>query len=282
MINESADGPMVALSVKVYQMLLFAYPNKFQQAYGLHMSQVFRDCCLRAFRQGGMNGIFKLWAVTFLDLIQSVISEHSQKEVEMKKEMKPEEIRRAGWALIFGAISFVLSIVVALLDTSEWSVFALILLVFISQPLLVFGVLGLRNRYGEIVGSFGRNILLVGAILGPLTSVIGLFLMAIEPLWFIVHAGPAILFICLTLFGVAAVRTKPLQRWNLLPVVAGFSYPALLLSYIVNAWIAGDWSGDASMSDTVIMTLIVIQGFALVALGQILKGNAPEKTAVVA
>lgn len=282
MINKSTSLPLVKFSVRLYQLLLIAYPAHFQQEYGSQMVQVFQDCCLRSLRQGGTNGVLKLWAVTFLDIIQSVISEHSHKEVEMKKEMKPEDIRRSGWALILGAIALVVSIVVPLLETSDWSVFPLIFLVFVSQPLLVFGVLGLRNRYGEIVGSFGKNILLVGAILGPLTSILGLFLNGIEPLWFLTYSGPAIMFICLTLFGVAAVRTKPLPRWNILPVIAGFSYPALVLSYVINSIITGDWSGDASMSDTVIMTLIIIQGFALVALGHILKGNAPEKTAVIA
>lgn len=282
MINKATNLPIVTFSVRVYQLLLIAYPAHFQQEYGSQMVQVFEDCCLRSLRQGGTNGILKLWAVTFLDLIQSVISEHRQKEVEMKKEMKPEDIRKAGWALIFGAILFVIGIFVALLETSEWSVFPLILLVFGSQPLLVFGVLGLRNRYGEIVGSFAKNILLAGAILGPLTSILGLFLMAIEPLWFVVHTGPAILFVCLILFGVAAVRTKPLPRWNLLPVIAGFSYPAILLSYIINSIITGDWLEGTNISNTLIMILIIIQGFALVALGQILKDNAPEKTAVVA
>src|SRR5688572_3201200 len=181
MTNKSTDLPIVAFSVRVYQLLLLAYPTQFQQEYGLQMAQVFHDCCLRTIRQGGTNGMFKLWVITLLDLAQSVIAEHMQKEAQMKKEMKPEDIRRAGWAFILGAISFVLGIFLAIMEYSNgnWSLFALLSLVFVSLPLLVFGVLGLRTRYGEKVGAFGKNILLVGAILGPVTSIIGFFLRAI-------------------------------------------------------------------------------------------------------
>ena len=53
-------------------------------------------------------------------------------------------------------------------QASDWSVFPMLLLIFVGLPLLVFGVLGLR-RYGEHVGGFGKNILLIGAILQRLS-----------------------------------------------------------------------------------------------------------------
>src|SRR5215467_7540646 len=102
MISQRSELPIVTFSVKVYQALLVAYPAKFQQEYSDQMAQVFRDCCLRTVRQDGTNGMFKLWTVTILDLIQSVISEHTHKEVQMKKQMKPEDIILAGKALIWG------------------------------------------------------------------------------------------------------------------------------------------------------------------------------------
>ena len=79
MISQRVELPIVAFSVKLYQALLVAYPTKFQQEYGLHMVQAFQDCCLRAVRQGGMNGMVRLWVITFVDFIQSVISERRQK-----------------------------------------------------------------------------------------------------------------------------------------------------------------------------------------------------------
>ena len=283
MINRSADLPIVAFSVRVYQLLLVTYPTQFQQEYGLQMILAFRDCCLRTIRQSGTSGMPRLWLSTLLDLVQSVVTEHTQKETQMKKEMKPEDIRRAGWALILGAISFVLSIYLAIIEYSDWSIFALLLLVFVSLPILVFGVLGLRTRYGEKVGRFGKSILLFGAILGPLTSIIGFLLMSINPLWFVIYAGPAVLFLCLTLFGIAALFAKPLPRWNMLPILAGLSYPAIILFYIFNALAAGNWSDYSyNVPDIVNILLITIQGIALLALGYILKADVPEEKIVTA
>ena len=281
MINRSTAFPIVALSVKLYQLLLVAYPTQFQQEYGLQMVEVFRDCCLRSIRQKGMSGMLKLWFITLLDFAQSVIQEHMQKEVQMKKEMKPEDIRRAGWALILGAISFVISVYVAIWAGRDGSLFAVLLLVFVSLPLLVFGVIGLRNRYGDKTGRFGRNILLIGAVLGPVTSFTGLFLMTINPLWFISYTGPAVLFVCLTLFGMAALFTKPMPRWNLLPVIAGLSYPTLIIFYIITSIMTGDWVGYR-VPDIVNMILITIQGIALLALGTILKDDVPDEKVVIA
>ena len=283
MINKSLGNPIVAFSLKVYQVLLVAYPIRFQQEYGSHMSQVFLDCCLRVFRQNGPKGLIKLWFITLLDLAQSVIAEHMQREAPMKKEMNPEEIRRAGWALIWGALSLILGVLLAIFENNKWYTFALLVLVFISLPLLIFGVLGLRNRYGEKVGSFGKNILLIGTILGPVTTIFGFFLATIDPLWILIWAGPAVLFVCLTMFGVVALHKKPMPRWNILPVIAGLSYPAIIVFFIITEIVPGDLT-RSSISKLIIVSILLmfIQGIALLALGYILKADVPNETAVIA
>src|SRR5262245_19994573 len=111
MASKSTDLNLTMVSLKIYQALLNTYPKTFRQEYGLQIVHVFEDCCLKAVRQKGMNGLIRLWAVTLLDLIQSVISEHAQKEIEMKKEMKPEDIERAGSALMAGGVMFLVSMV---------------------------------------------------------------------------------------------------------------------------------------------------------------------------
>jgi len=285
MIGKPLNNSIITVSIKVYQALLVAYPTKFQQAYGSQMVQVFQDCCLRAFRQGGTNGMVRLWAVTLLDLIQSVISEHRQKEVEMNKEMKPENIEMAGLALIWGAVAFVIGTLLMVMGGSKLYGISVILIIFLSMPLLVFGLLGVRNRYGEIVGAFGKNILLVGAILGPLLSLIGFFGIVNASLWTLLVMGPAVLLTCLTLFGVVALYKKPLPRWNAVPFIAGAWYPIAILSYIILSARTGDWEGGSVIPDVVfiiVSILYTIQGIALAALGYILKSDAPEETAAPA
>ena len=277
MIHQSPENSLVAISVRVYQTLLAVYPAKFQQEYGPHMVQVFRDCCLRTIRQGGLNGMARLWAFTLFDLIQSVISEHAHKELEMKKEMKPDDIQNAGWALMAGGIIFLVGMfILAVRNPGIWGM-SFLLIVYISMPLLVFGLLGLQNRYGHKVGWFGKNILLMGAILGPLTSLI-LLAGNILSIWIVAFSGHAVLLACLTLFGFVALFKKPLPRWNVVPVIAGIWYPLLLLIYS-NTRNTMDWDVPISMN---VAILLCIQGIALAALGYVLKSDVPENTVALA
>ena len=278
MIGQSAKVPIVAVSVKVYQILLNAYPTKFRQEFGQDMVQVFQDCCLRTFRQSGSNGMARLWAMTIFDLVQSVISEHAQKELEMKREMKPDDIRRAGWALIWAAVSFVFSALIFIMLKGGGG-FATLLFVFVSLPLLVYGILGLRQRYGEKVGGFGKNILLLGAILGSLISLVGFFLFQTGVLWFIPFIGPATLFTSLTLYGVTAFITRPMPNWNILPIFAGLFYPAILFYEIGASYVTGYWESSHGLSNSLMITLLAVQSIALAALGYTLKSNMPEETA---
>ncbi|MGD8404892.1 MAG: hypothetical protein PVJ21_14625 [Anaerolineales bacterium] len=279
MIRKQSDITLIMLSVRVYQALLVAYPKKFKQEYGSHMLQVFRDCCLRTFHQGGTNGMARLWAVTLFDLVQCLVSEHAHKEIEMKKEMKPEDIRLAGSALMIGGVVFVVSIITGILgdiNPSLWGVSA-ILLTFFCMPLLLVGMLAVRNRYGGKVGWFGRNILLFGAILGPVISLASLIGSAVADLWILIYVGPAVLLVCLALFGVVALFKNPLPRWNFLPVIAGLWFPTVLLVPILLPLITGNPSPDLSLGDLVDYALLTLQGAALVGLGYILKSDVPEE-----
>jgi len=277
MISKPIENPIVAISIKVYRALLVAYPTKFQQEYGPHMVQVFCDCCLRTVRQSGMSGMVRLWTVTLFDLAQSIVSEHLQKEIEMKKEMKPEDIRKAGWMLIWGAIAFVLGAFAGILGEIQpflWIV-SILLLILVSLPLLVVGILAIRNRYSEKVGGFGKNILLIGAILGPIASVIGILTMVIDSdfwtNWINPWTGHAVLLACLALFGVVALLKQPLPRGNALPIIAGLWYPIAL--YIPDVF--GNVSGD--LMSIANYAFLAMQGVALAALGYILKSDVPEE-----
>jgi len=234
MIRNSQDIPSIVFSVRVYQLFLNAYPTKFQQEYGLQMAQVFHDCCLRAVRQGGTNGMLKLWAVTLFDLIQSVISEHRQKEVDVSKS---QLIKFSGWAFILGSFAFV-----TIMSGSDALAFPGSV---ISAILLAVGLSGLRARYGERAGGFGRNMLtagVIGMILFYLALVLLIVAVFVLPgirsqaeslvrsgLWLLMFGGPAVVLLGLTLFGLTALRSRPMSRLNWLPVVAGIWYPLVYL-----------------------------------------------------
>lgn len=184
-------------------------------------------------------------------------------------EMKPQDTRMAGGALMVGGVSFVLGIYTGIFgdyDNNLWTV-SFFLLTFLGMPGLVVGLLGMRSRYGEKVGGFGKNILLIGAIFGSVTSISGV-LLAMK-YGTLVYAGPAVLLAGLAVFGMMVLYKKPLPRWNVLPLIAGFWYPLLFFISMVTSVNFG----ERPMS-IINYVLLLIQGAALVALGYILQGDA--------
>jgi len=268
------DMPPVALSVRVYRMLLKTYPVRFQQEYGSDMVQVFRDYCLRTMSQSGTNGLAKLWVVTLFDLVQSVVSEHLHKEIEMKKEMKPEDIRKSGWMLMLGALAFVFG---TYWETSVWDMWIFgILLLAACFPMMAYGMRGLSARYGNRVGSFGRNVLEAGAFIGVVISYIGLTLAwFINSLFFLIYTGPAILLACLSIFGVLALIYRPMPRWNALPLIAGIWYPVFFLDLVVTRVMTGRWPSVTFQSTDLILMLLPCIG--VMAIGYILQADSSQE-----
>ena len=115
---------------------------------------------------------------------------------------------------------------------------------FALAVLLAVGTLGLRARYGASAGAFGRIVLQAGVIgmflLYAIFTIIYLgatFLGAPrlegsasfnpDSLWVLVYAGPVLPLLALTIFGVSALRNKPMPRLNWLPLATGIWFPIL-------------------------------------------------------
>jgi len=71
MPNERA----VTLAVKIYQGLLFLYPEEFRCEYGSLMVQACRDLCRETYAQARLLGLIELWGRILKDLIISVLEE---------------------------------------------------------------------------------------------------------------------------------------------------------------------------------------------------------------
>jgi hypothetical protein len=149
-------------------------------------------------------------------------------------------------------------------------------------------MLGLRARYGEHAGSFGRNILLLGVI-GPILLCIVIASMALiyrsgnltdaeveaKGLWIVIFGGPAISLLGLTLFGLAALRRKPMPRLNWLPAFAGIWYPVFyffLAGYLFTH--NGVYPGQYQMAFNI---MHLMQFLALCALGAVLASDTPRE-----
>ncbi len=282
MTQKPTDSPIIAFSVKAYQVLLIAYPAKFHQTYGSHMLQVFRDCCLRAFRQNGTNGMLRLWAITLFDLLRSLIEEYLQKETFMTKS---KFIRLSGWSLMLGAVVFSVFTISALVESNFYDPYMRLKIFYdtrivfgigISSILLAVGILGLQARYGGKVSDAGKHILLIGAITGPAISLFGalgseakVFTWA----WLLLYAGNIVLLACLAIFGILALHAKPLPRWNGLPFIAGLWFPVLLPSTMI----ANVNGVPGNITLNIAKGTLLLQSVALFMLGYLLQANVSEE-----
>ena len=246
----SEDSSPVALSLSLYRVLLYAYPAKFRSEYGLHMRQVFRDCCLAAERQDGLPGMLLLWIHTLVDLIISVIQEHSQKEIDMTKD---KYTRLSGWGMIVGTISFVIGFA---LDPSKvrlliYRTFGLpetaaqynlsrsfadglgVVVAMVGLILITFGILGLQVRYGKQVSKFGETSLWI-SVLGGIVAIGGMIAFFFDTGWNVFVVGILTQQLTLGLFGISALQEKPFPRWNGLPLFAGVLPIVVVTSLILN------------------------------------------------
>lgn len=76
----------IDLSVRLYQLLLAAYPASFRQEYGEAMVQLFRDTARDAYRRRGLRGLRAVWLGTLADFTVSVIRQYQDKPVAVTSE----------------------------------------------------------------------------------------------------------------------------------------------------------------------------------------------------
>jgi len=202
---------------------------------------------------------------------------------------KPILIRTGGWALILAGVTFFLYLFVRfVLQDGELLLAAWYWVANFLVPLLILvGLLGLWARYGRQVGWFGRTILLAGALLAPLaiflfyTPLILLDGIALGAFYY--GAIPAMTLgqICLAIFGIAALKHKPLPRMNWLPLAAGLWFPvAYPLQFFVPQEIM-IINQNVFYAPHVVTILIYIlgsgQAAAMVLLGLVLQGDEPQQ-----
>ena len=281
MITRMTHLSPVRFSVGVYRLFLAAYPKAFRDEYGPHMVQVFQDLSIRAYRQNGSDGILRLWVITLFDLFKSVVEEHLQKETNMNKSTF---IRISGWSLILGAVAFAFLFLGWYLDENypllHWEkTYGEIMYIsgFMIAPFLTaIGVLGLRSRYGNAIGKGGSSTLLVATIAGLGLTILGivgeyldLFGRFSDTPFIILMYGNAVLMLSLALFGFMAMSSKPLPRWNGLPIVAGIIFPIMLfIGFVLNF---------LSEFTLVVGIGILIQLISMVILGFILQRDVPQE-----
>ena len=190
---------------------------------------------------------------------------------------KPELIKSSGWFFVAGAIAFITILTGSDPIAIPGSV--------VSAILLAVGMSRLRKGFDERIDPPGRNMLLLGSS-GPVLWVIGILFMAtmgeeavIQGLWVLLFVGPAVSLLGLTLFGLSALRSKPMPRLNWLPLFAGIWYPVTYILFSVY-----DISRKGVFPEQVLPALIlmaVIQFLVLCILGFVLINDSSKELAMV-
>ena len=185
---------------------------------------------------------------------------------------KPELIKKNGWAFIAGSLAFLTILTGSDPIAIPGSV--------VSAILLAVAMSSLRKGYGERIGRFGRNMLLLG-MSGPALWVIGIVFMAVmgveaveKGLWILLFVAPAISLLGLALFGLTALVSKPLPRLNWLPLLAGIWYPAVY--FFLAGYIFVHNGTYPQQYHTSFQMIFLIQFLALCALGAVLNDMSPE------
>lgn len=276
------DPSPVAFSISLYDVLLAAYPTGFRHAYGLHMAQVFRDCCLRSYRQDGLPGMLNLWTLILLDYIKSVVEEYIQRGIHMSKS---KFIRMSGWSLVLGAITLMVAGLISIRDVPEYNRYSAlsrpidlyleyvtVILLPGTLLLLLVGMIGLYLRYRTDTNGFGKFGLIVGVLGGVISLGAAIPLSTNEPEWSWTAwwVGTLLYFLGLGVFGIAAVRDKLLPRWNALPILTGFLIPILFIATFQMDWEATEY---------IFIGAFLLTAIGLAGLGLLLKSDMYEEAA---
>jgi capsular polysaccharide biosynthesis protein len=70
-MSKDFDNRMLAVSQKIYERLLMAYPKAHRAEFGAAMTQLFRDQCRDAWNESQNRGVMKLWLHVLPDLVKT-------------------------------------------------------------------------------------------------------------------------------------------------------------------------------------------------------------------
>jgi hypothetical protein len=207
-----------ALSLRVFALLLRAYPNDFRREYGPHMVQVFRDQYRAQSLKQGPFVWLRLWLDTLRDFFQSVAKEHFENRGKDNSFMT--NLRKDAMAVL-GCLSIII-IAFFLLDYGRrHEVSSILTIGYVLDALILAG----------LVGNFIVFLLVKTTRFNPLRTAFWVFL--------IVNALPAI--------GAAFIGLRLSPQLNVTATLVGY-----LVSFLL--WFGLHWAWALSQNNDVAST----------------------------
>ncbi|HEY5730308.1 MAG TPA: hypothetical protein VIS72_09680 [Anaerolineales bacterium] len=187
-------------------------------------------------------------------------------------------VRLSGRALILAAIVLVAGFGIASGETNyddplggvdRFYEFSQLILIPTSLLLYTTGMIGLRVRYGEPSGWLGKTSLNIAAIGGGLSflSAIPLYALIDEiwmgKWWYLIVYSMLVMLTGLSLFGVAALNTKPFSRWNGIPLLTAIWFPLVFVIGAIVKLFGGSTDGIENYMAPVALLFMFIGSIAL-------------------
>lgn len=226
-MNQTIETRWIALSERVYRMLLILYPADYRREYGALMAQIFRDVCRERYRSHGVIGVVWWWCKTMLDLAFTVIEQRRKVKFTMSKSTF---IHLTGILLIWGGALGALAAFSQLQPGDHSGIYQAVLWLFSPSFLLVgLGCIGLGLRYDRGLGPAGQWALYLSGV-GGLVMGVGLVGASIESaLWNLWLGGGILHTLSLTVFGIVHVRKPALPIFRALPLQLAAGWLVLML-----------------------------------------------------
>jgi len=144
--------------------------------------------------------------------------------------------------------------------------------------LITLGLLGLRARYGEQAGNTAKMALGAG-VLGGVAGVVSniLWTRGYENGRSLMNISMAVMFAGLFVFGLVALREKPMPHGNGLPALAGFWWPFIVIRSMYHQ-VTGHWQNE-NVPFWLSFSLFSGMSFFLAWLGYVLQSDAPPEQA---
>ena len=146
-----SSAKLLALSNRIYSLLLYLYPTTFRREYGYEMAQVFRDDTQQTLRECGLTGLLRLWLKIAIDLNKTAFMEHLSAAIDMPQN---KYVRWSGMAVTTGGIIWLIPWFLPWTDWSgEMSETSQLLM---SLPSLILVALGLAGLHLHLRGRGSR------------------------------------------------------------------------------------------------------------------------------
>jgi hypothetical protein len=188
----------LALSGRIYNLLLYAYPASFRREYGRPMAQLFRDEARDTLQGSGTAGLIGLWFLTLFDLLKTAIAEHIWEVFHM-----PLQKLLQRWSGPAAAIAGLLWVSPSLIEVEGN------LGILLYAPAFLLMAVGLAGLYQRLSASQRLASRLAFGV-----ALMGLLIMLAVALFLLIPVPDAANFFFGTLWGVLVA---------FLPIIAGFA-----------------------------------------------------------